>query len=78
MKILLMHRNDGEMGGAQIQMHRLHAGFKKRGVEARILCREMTRPGSVQMPAHPRFERLLRKVTSRMGMNELHLVSSQP
>lgn len=76
MKILMMHRGDGHMGGGQVQMNRLHAGLIRRGMDAKILCRDKTRPESVQMPARPRLEKLLRRVTHRIGLNELHLVSS--
>lgn len=76
MKILMMHKGDGAMGGGQVQMNRLLSGLKLRGVDARILCRDKGRLESVQMPVRPRLEYLLRKVTRRLGLNEMHLVSS--
>jgi len=76
MKVLMMHRGDGSMGGGQVQMNRLHAGLRARGIDARILCRDATRADSVRMPARPRLEKQLRRLTSRLGFNELHLVSS--
>lgn len=76
MKVLMMHRGDGDAGGAQVQMGRLRAGLQGRGVDARILCREKTLPDSVLMPFRPRAERWIEKVTSRVGLNDVHLISS--
>ncbi len=76
MKILMMHRGDSDMGGGQVQMNRLCSGLISRGIDARILCRDRTRPESVQMPERPWIEKPLHKLTRRMGMNEAHLVSS--
>lgn len=71
-----MHRSDGDASGAQVQMKRLCNGFKNRGVNARILCRERTSHDSVLMPYRPRAERWLQKVTKRLGLNDVHLISS--
>jgi len=76
MKILMMHRGDGDMGGGQVQMNRLQSGLRSRGVDARILCRDRSRQESVRMPTYARIENQLGKVTRRLGMNEMHLVSS--
>ena len=76
MKILMMHRGDGEMGGGQVQLNRLCSGLNSRGIDARILCRDKTKPESVKMPARPWLEKPLHKLTRRLGLNEIHLVSS--
>ena len=76
MKVLLMHANDGIWGGAQIQLHRLRNGLLNHGLDASILCREAWSPESVPMPGHPLVERCLRKVTRRLGLNDVHLTSS--
>ena len=76
MKILMMHRSDGGSGGGQVQMQRLHAGFRRHGIDARILCREKSMDESVRMPNRPRVERWIGKLTGRLGLNDLHLVSS--
>ncbi len=76
MKVLMMHRGDGGLGGGQVQMLRLRSALARHGVDARVFCRETTRADSVRMPARPRLERWLEKITSRAGLNDLHLVSS--
>jgi len=76
MKILMLHRGDGDAGGAQVQMNRLRGGLKGRGVDARVLCREKLLADSVVLPFRPRAERWLEKVTSRAGLNDIHLISS--
>lgn len=76
MKVLLMHRNDGLAGGAQIQMNRLLAGLRASGVDARILCREAAVTGSVVMPRRPLAERALGALTRRAGLNDIHLLGS--
>ena len=57
-------------------MKRLKSGLAARGVEARILCRDATLPDSVRIPTRPRLERLLRRATQRIGLNDIHLVGS--
>lgn len=76
MKILMMHRGDGGLGGGQVQMQRLRAGLQSHGIDARILCRERTMDESVLMPSRPRVERWIGRVAGRLGLNDLHLVSS--
>jgi glycosyltransferase involved in cell wall biosynthesis len=76
MKVLLMHKGDAGLGGGQVQMLRLCSGLKTRGVEARILCRDATLPGSIRMPSRPRLERLLHRITYPAGLNDIHLLAS--
>jgi glycosyltransferase involved in cell wall biosynthesis len=76
MKVLMMHRDEGRAGGAQIQMNRLRKGLRNRGVDARVLCREGGSGGSVKMPYQPFAEKCIRAVTRRAGLNDIHLVSS--
>lgn len=76
MKVLMMHRDEGLAGGAQIQMNRLRAGLLAEGVDARLLRREGNDPDSVAMPYHPRVERCVGAVTRRAGLNDIHLLSS--
>ena len=59
MKVLMMHRNDGLSGGAQIQLNRLRRGLREAGVDARILCRESRSDEAVIMPYRPLAERVL-------------------
>ncbi|MGD7651633.1 MAG: glycosyltransferase [Verrucomicrobiales bacterium] len=72
----MMHRGDGMTGGAQIQMNRLRRGLLGAGVDARVLCREASSEQAVVMPYRPRVEGLLHGMTSRLGLNDVHLVSS--
>jgi glycosyltransferase involved in cell wall biosynthesis len=76
MKVLMMHRSDGDVSGAQVQMNRIRNGMKERGINANILCRERTSHESILMPYRPRAERWIRKFTQRIGLNDIHLVSS--
>jgi glycosyltransferase involved in cell wall biosynthesis len=76
MKVLMMHRDEGLAGGAQIQMNRLRAGLIARGVDARLMRREGSNPDSVAMPYHPRVERCVGAITRRAGLNDVHLLSS--
>lgn len=76
MKVLMMHRDEGLAGGAQIQMNRLRAGLLAQGVDARLLRREGIDPDSVAMPYHPRVERCVGAITRRVGLNDIHLLSS--
>ena len=76
MNILLMHRGDGHAGGGQIQMNRLRNSLVARGIEARILCRDVTQKDSIAMPSRPHVEKFLRRITSRIGLNDIHLLSS--
>lgn len=76
MKVLMMHRGDGGMGGGQVQMQRLQSGLRSHGVDARALCRDRSRDDSILMPSRPRIERWLGKLTGRIGLNDIHLLSS--
>ncbi|MCP5548973.1 MAG: glycosyltransferase [Akkermansiaceae bacterium] len=76
MKVLMMHRNDGRLGGAQVQMHRLREGLRGRGVDARVLCREVSGADAVPMPWMPSAERAVGWFTRRAGWNDIHLLSS--
>ena len=76
MKVLMMHRNDGLAGGAQIQMNRLLAGLRASGADARILCRDSAGGDTVAIPRRPLAERVLGAVTRRFGLNDIHLLGS--
>ncbi len=76
MKVLMMHRNDGFAGGAQIQMNRLLTGLRASGVDVRIVCRESAGLGAVAIPRRPLAERVLGAATRRMGLNDIHLLGS--
>ncbi len=76
MKVLMMHRNDGLSGGAQIQLKRLRQGLRAAGVDAGMLCRESRTDDAVLMPYRPWAERVLGAATRRLGLNDIHLLSS--
>ena len=79
MRILHIHTSDytGGGGGA-IAMYRLHLGLKKAGFNSKILCATKTLESSdsIAIPHLSRSELLLRKVTSRLGLNGIHCISS--
>ena len=57
-------------------MQRLRAEFNKLGIDARTLCRHKILDDSVLMRGRPKLERWLGKFTGRIGLNDIHLVSS--
>lgn len=75
MKVLMMHRSDSVWGGAMVQMDRLRSGFRKQGIDAKVLCREGS-DEAVLMPYRPYVERWARWITGRVGLNDIHLASS--
>ncbi|MFQ5604269.1 MAG: glycosyltransferase [bacterium] len=79
MKVLLIHLGDSHSGGGGgIAMHRLYTQFRKSGVDARILCQWKTivSPYISTLPSTTRLESWLRKVTSRLGLNDIYKLSS--
>lgn len=76
MKVLMMHHNDGLVGGAQIQMNRLRRGLIGTGIDARVLCREGGSGDAVRMPRLPVAERWLGAAGRRLGLNDVHLAGS--
>lgn len=76
MRVLMMHRDEGRAGGAQIQMNRLRKGLRRQGVDARVLCREGLPGEAVRMPYMPLAEKCIGALTRRVGLNDIHLVSS--
>jgi len=65
-------------GGGAIAMHRLHSGLRKAGVDSKILSANKTTesPYVSTMLRRRRLEAWLQKVTSRLGLNDIHCVSS--
>jgi glycosyltransferase involved in cell wall biosynthesis len=79
MRILLVQISDHlRGGGGSIAMYRLHLGLKKAGFDSKILCgvKTLDSSDSVAVPRLSRFERRLGKVTSRLGLNDIHRISS--
>ena len=79
MKVLQVHLADGHKGGGGgIAMLRLHQGLRETGIESHILCRTKTldTPDVTQMSRLPKLEYILGKITKRLGLNDIHLISS--
>ena len=79
MKALLVHLSDGyKGGGGGIATQRLHLGLRQAGIDSHILCRAKTTdsPHVTQISRMPRIEYRLKKVSSRLGLNDIHLISS--
>ncbi|MCR4405505.1 MAG: glycosyltransferase [Anaerolineae bacterium] len=82
MKVLLIHRSDyAQGGGGAIAMHRLHTGLRQAGIDSTILCsvKTMTSPTVMKLPRPTRWRLLeagLRRVTQRVGLNDVHAVSA--
>lgn len=77
MKVLHINQSDLQ-GGAAIANYRLHRSLLARGIDSRLLvghktssCDEVS-----QVILRPQIERQLFKVTNKLGLNYIHLVSS--
>ncbi len=80
-KVLHLWKSDSPSkgGGGAGSMHRLHSNLRKAGIESKILCQLKTTDSShvsVIPPRMRRTESLIRRVTSRLGLNDIHRVSS--
>jgi glycosyltransferase involved in cell wall biosynthesis len=75
-KVLQVHGIDVPRNGAGIVVHGLHYGLRKAGIDSHILCNSPTQPASVAMPRAPRAERMLSRVTMRLGLNDVHGVGA--
>jgi glycosyltransferase involved in cell wall biosynthesis len=82
MRVLHVHSSDNPMGGGVISMSRLHHGLREAGIDSKILCNRKTiktSNTSVQIPrSRPvkKLESWLRKVTLRLGLNDIHNIST--
>jgi glycosyltransferase involved in cell wall biosynthesis len=75
-RVLLMHRSDGCISGAQVQMGRLRDGLLSQNIDARIICRDRSRPDSILVPFRPKIEQRIKRLTHWLGLNDIHLISS--
>ena len=83
MKVVHLWKSDSGFrgGGGAISMYRLHDGLRKAGIDSKILCKIKTiqsphiqvlqRQTSVKI-----VEKLLEQITSRLGLNDIHRLSS--
>lgn len=82
-KVVQVFGNDLALGagiasGAGIAMARLHAGLRTAGVDSHLLCERKTTNSAHVSTIRPLHwaERQLRRVTSRLGLNDIHRLSS--
>lgn len=79
MKTLLIHEHGNPSGsGGVIAVWRLHEILKELGVHSRIACRHRGTddPDVVELPRPGRLEKLLGKITRRLGLNDVHCRST--
>ena len=80
MNVLLIHKSGSSHGsGAVVSMQRLHKALQAKGIGSTIACRHLgdeDRPDVVELPRSDRLEGLLGKVSWRLGLNDIHCVSS--
>lgn len=65
-------------GGGAGSMYRLHSNLKKKGIDSSILCEfnATDDPNVFTKPTLNRFESMIGKITSRVGLNDIHRISS--
>jgi glycosyltransferase involved in cell wall biosynthesis len=65
-------------GGGAGAMYRLHSNLRGKGLDSRILCegKSTTDPYVFTKPPINRAERLLKACAGRMGLNDIHRISS--
>lgn len=79
MKVMMIHEHGRSHGpGAVVAMYRLHSELLKRGHESVIACRNrgLDEDEIVILPKADGLEDLIGKVTWRLGLNDIHCVSS--
>jgi len=79
MRVLHIHISDNfRSAGGILVMYRLHLAFRKAGVDSKILCKRKTTnsPDITEISRSKILESQIRKVTSRLGLNDIHAVSS--
>ena len=75
----MLHQQSGPYGSGGLQaMYRLHLGLRKRGVDSTIACkrRELDSPEIYELPRADRIEDFLGTFSWRLGLNDVHCVSS--
>ncbi len=80
MKILHLWLSDSPQigGGGAGSMFRIHTNMRKAGYDSKILCetKKSNDPFVLTKPPLSRGESLVRKVTSNLGLNDIHRFSS--
>jgi glycosyltransferase involved in cell wall biosynthesis len=79
MRVLHINLSDyARGGGGAIAVHRLHKGLQKDGIDSHVLSsiKTLESADSTELPRSRRLESALRRVTRRLGLNDLHAVNS--
>jgi glycosyltransferase involved in cell wall biosynthesis len=79
MKVLQVNYSDNARGGGgSIAMYRLHLALEAAGIDCKILSgfKTLESSESTVIPRLPRLEFQLHRITSKLGLNDLHCVSS--
>lgn len=79
MKVLQINFSDyAHGGGGAIAMYRLYLGLKKYGLDCKILSgiKTLDLSDSNRIPSLRRLESYLQKITFKLGLNDIHCLSS--
>jgi glycosyltransferase involved in cell wall biosynthesis len=79
MKILQINFSDfASGGGGAIAMYRLYLGLKRAGVDCKILSglKTLDSADSLEIPRSRRLESGIRRLTAKIGLNDIHCLSS--
>lgn len=83
MKVLHLWKSDSAQfgGGGALSMYRLHLALKEAGIDSKILCEKKTSDSpNISVIKRSKWEKiadkLLEQMTSRLGLNDIHRVSS--
>ena len=79
MKVLQISTSDyARGGGGAIAMYQLHVGLRNSGIECKILSaiKTLESTESKELPRSPRLEVWIEKITSKLGLNNIHCVGS--
>lgn len=79
MRVLHLHiSDDTQLAGGIIAAHRLHDGLKRAGVDSKFLVRQKVSNSKdvIEMPRLTKIEKGLGIITSRMGLNDIHIINS--
>lgn len=78
MKVLQIHGRDYPDGGygSVVSMYRIHCSLRAAGIDSRIMASKRALASSEQIPRAPRLERVLGRLTHRIGLNDIHCVGA--
>lgn len=79
MKVIQISTSDyARGGGGAIAMYQLHVGLRNSGIECKILSgiKTLESTDSKEIPRSPRLEVWIEKITSKLGLNNIHWVGS--